>query len=727
MSEANEFVPLPAAAGTSGAAVPPLAAAAAAAVVKKKRAPAKAKVAKPEPETCMICMGDYNNSTRKRAECQHCHTAFCRTCLQTYLLDAGMVPLCMSPECRLPMSDEFIEANTSTTWRLKDLKKAREQFILDLQKARLPETLPIAENIKAAERYMAHYQEAVIKPLQEKLANHWYSVQMAALEAEEVTQTQKYWDRDLNLHTVKGCERYGEYMEWLKEETLRLQKKTALKAALDTEGETIKQGYLKQALEVGKKRGENGKAIRKLPKTDPESAETRKLRGELQKKDRELGAEWHRLKELSKTAPPNTFHKMVKDLSRAPMDRVYRLARLAIDSFGRTQFHAGAQQPGVEVPKEDRKAFVRACPAADCRGFLSTAWKCGLCETWVCPDCHEIKKGKDDESHTCKPESIETAKMLAKEAKPCPKCAAQICKIDGCDQMWCTQCHTAFSWRTGKAVSDGQWVHNPHYYEWARRNGVTIARTPGDPGPGGGRAGVDPCGGFVEWTTLVTAGVRPVLLNINYSGQNTNGIASYTGNALTGPERRSIIAQDLACVALQYFHQQVSDMRWRYHRRPEILTTDDIHRDLRVRYLIGAISEEELKIALQRKDKEKRKKKADWDIHNMYVTAANDIFQILLANMRKTMPRTSSVWDALKALLELQHYTNQILIANEKIYNNTFHVILDPITQHRRMQPTGMIIVEWWQRLMADKEAKPDVALETLAQDGYLLSLIPNA
>jgi hypothetical protein len=180
-------------------------------------------------------------------------------------------------------------------------------------------------------------------------------------------------------------------------------------------------------------------------------------------------------------------------------------------------------------------------------------------------------------------------------------------------------------------------------------------------------------------------------------------------------------------VALQYFHQQVSDMRWRYHRRPEILTTDDIHRDLRVRYLIGAISEEELKIALQRKDKEKRKKKADWDIHNMYVTAANDIFQILLANMRKTMPRTSSVWDALKALLELQHYTNQILIANEKIYNNTFHVILDPITQHRRMQPTGMIIVEWWQRLMADKEAKPDVALETLAQDGYLLSLIPNA
>jgi hypothetical protein len=34
--------------------------------------------------------------------------------------------------------------------------------------------------------------------------------------------------------------------------------------------------------------------------------------------------------------------------------------------------------------------------------------------------------------------------------------------------MWCTQCHTGFSWRRGTIENR---VHNPHYYEWQRQNG----------------------------------------------------------------------------------------------------------------------------------------------------------------------------------------------------------------------------------------------------------------
>jgi hypothetical protein len=34
--------------------------------------------------------------------------------------------------------------------------------------------------------------------------------------------------------------------------------------------------------------------------------------------------------------------------------------------------------------------------------------------------------------------------------------------------MWCTQCRKAFNWRTGRIEADG---HNPHYFEWLRRNG----------------------------------------------------------------------------------------------------------------------------------------------------------------------------------------------------------------------------------------------------------------
>lgn len=83
-------------------------------------------------------------------------------------------------------------------------------------------------------------------------------------------------------------------------------------------------------------------------------------------------------------------------------------------------------------PSEERRQFIRACVMPDCRGFLSNQWKCGICTTWVCPDCHEPKASQKDENHKCEPNNVETAKLLAKDSKACPKCASLIFKIDGC-------------------------------------------------------------------------------------------------------------------------------------------------------------------------------------------------------------------------------------------------------------------------------------------------------
>jgi ribosomal protein S27AE len=113
----------------------------------------------------------------------------------------------------------------------------------------------------------------------------------------------------------------------------------------------------------------------------------------------------------------------------------------------------------------ERKSFVRKCPNPDCRGFLSTQWKCNLCERKTCKDCNECIDADDE--HKCDPNSVETAKLLAKDSKTCPNCGEMIFKIEGCDQMYCTQCHTPFSWRTGR-IETGT-VHNPHYYEWLQK------------------------------------------------------------------------------------------------------------------------------------------------------------------------------------------------------------------------------------------------------------------
>ena len=139
---------------------------------------------------------------------------------------------------------------------------------------------------------------------------------------------------------------------------------------------------------------------------------------------------------------------------------------------------------GAGAPKKARAVFIHKCPGTGCEGFLSTQWKCGLCGGAFCKDCHEPKVAAT--GHTCNPDLVESVKAIKKEAKPCPKCASQISKIDGCDQMWCTQCHTAFSWRTGEIETHV--VHNPHYFQWMRElGGGAVPRAPGDVPP--------PCGG----------------------------------------------------------------------------------------------------------------------------------------------------------------------------------------------------------------------------------------
>lgn len=134
-----------------------------------------------------------------------------------------------------------------------------------------------------------------------------------------------------------------------------------------------------------------------------------------------------------------------------------------------------------EKQQKTRNHFTKPCPAPDCRGFLSSGWKCGMCQTKVCPDCHVIKRlgdKKDDEKqnevdgHKCKLEDVETAKLLAKDSKNCPKCGVSIFRISGCDQMFCTNCNTAFHWKTLTIINKG--IHNPHYFQWLnQQNGTT--------------------------------------------------------------------------------------------------------------------------------------------------------------------------------------------------------------------------------------------------------------
>jgi hypothetical protein len=257
----------------------------------------------------------------------------------------------------------------------------------------------------------------------------------------------------------------------------------------------------------------------------------------------------------------------------------------------------------------ERRQFVRACPHADCKGFLSTAWKCGLCENWACPECHEVKGRDKDAPHTCDPNSVATAKMLEKDSRNCPKCAALIFKIEGCDQMWCTQCHTPFSWRRG-VIETGR-VHNPHYYDYMRARG-TLAREPGDV----------PCGGLPGWQQI----------------------------------SRLTIAGDIATIHRMYGHIQHIVMN-RY-----ATNAIEDNRDIRIKFMIGDFTDEVFKKKLQQREKSRQKKTDIRQVLEMYQTVTVDLMQAFLQH--RTLETVS------EEFRQLRTHVNSELRAISKRYTN---------------------------------------------------------
>jgi len=174
---------------------------------------------------------------------------------------------------------------------------------------------------------------------------------------------------------------------------------------------------------------------------------------------------------------PSTQIIIEAQIERERIEREASEVQRLIDNLSNKKKELLAKARGVVEKKET--TFVRTCPAEECRGFLSSQWKCGMCELFTCSKCHVIKNktNTEDDDHVCNPDNVATATLLKSDTKSCPKCYTGIFKLEGCDQMWCTQCHTAFSWKTGAIETR---IHNPHYYEWQRRNGGVVPREQGD-------------------------------------------------------------------------------------------------------------------------------------------------------------------------------------------------------------------------------------------------------
>jgi hypothetical protein len=242
----------------------------------------------------------------------------------------------------------------------------------------------------------------------------------------------------------------------------------------------------------------------------------------------------------------------------------------------------------------EKRAFIKACPVTDCRGFLSTQWKCGICNIKVCKDCHDPVVS---ELHRCEPDKVASVKMIAAETRSCPKCATVIFKFAGCDQMFCIECKTAFSWTTG-AVETGH-IHNPHYYDWMRKNGLPIPRAP---------VGVLVC--EMDDATVIR----------QISRRSHATVPSTMDQAL--------------CKIIYDRYTQIQHHEFILRRLRAHIAQPPPHKDrkriLRVCYLINEISEIDWKIELQKQEKHQHVMQSRAHIVEMHLAAFRDILNTFI-------------------------------------------------------------------------------------------------
>jgi hypothetical protein len=312
------------------------------------------------------------------------------------------------------------------------------------------------------------------------------------------------------------------------------------------------------------------------------------------------------------------------------------------------------------IAKKQASQFIKPCPAKDCRGFLSTKYNCGVCGTKVCPHCHEIKpkreKNDKDEKqeHKCDPANVESVKLIKSETKPCPKCACPIFKLEGCSQMWCTECKTAWDWNSGQIINGV--IHNPHYFEYLRSIG---------------REDDEIRNRFEE----------------NHQGIQCLGweqLRLMAANFSTFPRFNNFV-NDIWSIS-----RQINHIRDYVLNRIVTLTyniPEQVNADLRVAYLKNIMSKDDLKIKIQRRDKKHIFNQNLREVIQMY----SDVLSDLLRNFaNKVLPlpnnyndlKTNTILhnELIEEIVKLNTYTRNSVrkILNDFNYSSVPDFIFEP-------------------------------------------------
>ena len=284
--------------------------------------------------------------------------------------------------------------------------------------------------------------------------------------------------------------------------------------------------------------------------------------------------------------------------------------------------------PPVESSTKEA-ALVRHAKCPKCPGFIpvSLSGKCRLCDYEMCRTCGDEKQ----ENHVCNPDSVLTLNAIKSSATPCPECGTYIDKVSGCNQMFCTACHTPFDYRTGRKVSGP--IHNPHYFEFVRQNGGALG------GLGGLQA--NDCAGAH---------------NNNYT--NMEYIYAHFRKRYTCFQSREVCTC-VSCPNRTKIMAIFSTSNWITElARPAFREyTNDSYLEVRIKFLEGKITEKMFATQLSALETRRIKHNRILEVNKMFSAVSGD----LIAKFRNdiSVRSNTSLEDFCKAMENLRVYTYQ--------------------------------------------------------------------
>tara|TARA_Y100000389_G_scaffold204738_1_gene259315 strand:+ start:2800 stop:4494 length:1695 start_codon:yes stop_codon:yes gene_type:complete len=322
--------------------------------------------------------------------------------------------------------------------------------------------------------------------------------------------------------------------------------------------------------------------------------------------------------------------------------------------------------------KSEKRVFIHPCSVEGCRGFLSTSWKCGVCDIYSCKTCFETMGKNKNVNHTCKKENVESAELIKKETKPCPKCGSRIYKISGCDQMWCTECHVTFGWKSGK-IQTGI-VHNPHFYQFQRNGGNVAPRNPGD----------QVCGGLPDVAHMESI-FKGIMRNHKIISARNDDFALSMRADIKNIESLFNICRRLHRGTGHNIYTILDPLRRKIQNETD-------NRDLRFNYLRNTIDEKQFKRMISMRDTKRYKNQTLLNVVELFNTVSIEMLQdisIIEIETDTACTATSTLVDALHLVViskllklfqtieELVKYTNIEFEKSSKLMNVSTYKIND--------------------------------------------------